>query len=43
MERRTGRETGQQKRLSAMLKQRRFENYQRSDNKFYWKGLTLKT
>jgi putative DNA primase/helicase len=30
------------KRLSAMLKQRSFENYQATDGKFYWKGLALK-
>ena len=30
------------KRLSAMLKQRSFENYQATDGKFYWRGLALK-
>jgi putative DNA primase/helicase len=30
------------KRLSAMLKERSFENHAHSDGKYYWKGLALK-
>jgi putative DNA primase/helicase len=30
------------KRLSAMLKEHGFENYQATDGKFYWRGVALK-
>ena len=30
------------KRLSAMFRERGFENYQRTDHKYYWRGLTMR-